>query len=493
MATIQLIDTIKIKREIWNRKKDYKTFVKLLWPELFQTEYIHNWHIDLISEIFEDLKNHKLENLIFNIPPNHGKSVHFSILFNAYVWATGNNQSDFIYSSYDNSLLNRASEKLIKLMNSKTFFGLFPHCIVPNKSSALSEFTLANNSYRFNTTCPRGAMTGRHADFLIVDDPIKPYDLKNSGVENISALLYDLKKWWDQTVTTRLKPKKSHKIVVMQRLHKHDLCGHILDSNEKFEVIKIPLKAKTSIQVKYNNFMHTINENEILDPHRYDIDKVNNWYNRLSDVDSSSQLDQDPKLKDGSIFKENWFNFWVPINFKEVEPKKNIFKSDVFEMSKNWTLSLDATFKENSISKVAFSVGVNYQNNFYLIDYSNDKLSFEKTIEQLLEYKRKYPKICNYLIEDKANGSAIISVLKNRLTGIIPYEPKGSKISRGNQASVFFKGGSVFLPFLNKNTEMVKNQLIDFPFGQNDIPDTIFQLLDFLNGHQKNVSIFSNM
>ena len=131
-------------------------------------------------------------------------------------------------------------------------------------------------------------------------------------------------------------------------------------------------------------------------------------------------------------------------------------------------ISVDATFKDgDNDDNVSITAWGKLNNDYYLIDRDNSKKDFPTTLEAIVKMKNKYPNVNSIMIEDKANGSAIISVLRQQMSGIIPVEPEGGKIARANAICPLFEAGNVFLPnklWVNDYVE----ELMSFPSGKHD-------------------------
>ena len=116
--------------------------------------------------------------------------------------------------------------------------------------------------------------------------------------------------------------------------------------------------------------------------------------------------------------------------------------------------------------------------NVYLVDLLNKQLGFVETLAAIRNFKTKYPQINMILIEDKANGSAIIQTLRREIMGIVPVEPLGSKEARARAITGFVEAGNVWLPKLEEWTEEFIDQHAKFPKGRyDDLVDSTSQAL----------------
>ena len=132
-------------------------------------------------------------------------------------------------------------------------------------------------------------------------------------------------------------------------------------------------------------------------------------------------------------------------------------------------MSVDATFKDGKDNDfVAIQVWGKREGYMYLIDAVKAHLNFPDTVSKILEIKRKYPQIRLILVEDKANGSAIIQVLKSKVPGIVAVNPEGGKVARANAVSGAIESGSVLLPEYAPFTGDFIEECSAFPNGAHD-------------------------
>lgn len=159
----------------------------------------------------------------------------------------------------------------------------------------------------------------------------------------------------------------------------------------------------------------------------------------------------------------------------------------------NLIISLDCTFKDTKSSDyVALTVWGTTEKDFYLLDCIRDRMGFTKTLDTLSDVINKYPDFNAILVEDKANGSAIIEIIQQRVRGVIPISPKESKLARAQAASTFFDSGNIYVPDPNRVIwvhDYIK-ELTQFPNAKNDDQvDSTTQALNYLrNKSQTNPS-----
>jgi len=218
-------------------RRDLNLFIERSFSELNpQTEYLHNWHIEVIADALEQCRVGKLKRLIINVPPRSLKSHMISIAFPAYL--LGHNPStSIICASYAQDLADKLAGDCRSLMTSNWYQELFPLTRLATRRPMLNDYMTTKKGFRLSTSV-NGVLTGRGADFIIIDDPLKP-DEALSETQRKTA-----NDWFDHTVVSRLNDKRTGRIIiVMQRLHEDDVVGHVLQQGD-WHLIKFPAIAE---------------------------------------------------------------------------------------------------------------------------------------------------------------------------------------------------------------------------------------------------------
>jgi predicted phage terminase large subunit-like protein len=195
---------------------------------------------------------------------------------------------------------------------------------------------------------------------------------------------------------------------------------------------------------------------------------------------------------EGNIVQAIWFKFWKPKGMTLPPVKLALSNGEYFEIEAeelpekydSEIQSWDCTFKDNKTSDyVCGGLWKRRLSNYYLIDCYHKQASFTDTIEAIKQMTRTYPGAIAKYIEDRANGTAVISSLKSQISGIIAVDATDDKIARLNAVTPVFQSGNVYLPHpkLNSWTEDMIKELLDFPNGaHDDFVDMLSQALNKL-------------
>jgi predicted phage terminase large subunit-like protein len=390
-------------------------------------------HIKFIERKIREMIAGKFHKLLVTMPPRHGKSELLSKYFPAWLLLQ-KDSSKIILTSYQSSF---AAEWGLKVRNILREFKL----INPHRSASNSFLT--TNGGSFHTAGVDGAITGKGANWLIIDDPIKNDKAAFSAVQRESVWNFYL-----ATATTRLEP--DGKIIVIQtRWHHDDLAGRILASENDWEIINIPAIAK-------QNDILNREEGQALWPERFPIEKLLEIKRTIGQYWFSALYQQEPISSQYQIFKpENW-------QFYYERPKCSY-------IIQTW----DTAFKTGEANdySVCATWGVS-DGKCYLLDLWRNKCTFLDLLQQVvLQFNIWKP--AKVLIEDAASGQDLIPTLKKNTHIPIKAVPPMAKEIRAHIVSPLVDQGIVYIPYEAIWLSDFINEHSQFPAGKNDdIVDT---------------------
>lgn len=394
-------------------------------------------HLHLLCETLEKVSKGEITRLIVTMPPRHGKSEVISKKYPA--WHVGNNPEDEIINASYSLDLSRdfsriARDTLIEHQD------IFAEKIARDNQSA-ERWTLEGHRGGVTAAGVGGPITGKGAKIAIIDDPIK-----NAEEADSEVIREKIWQWYRTTLYTRLTPD-GRIIVVMTRWHEDDLVGRLLKENaDEWTIINFPAIAE-------GNDILGRHEGEALWPqYGFNLDKLAQIKKDIGSRAWNALYQQRPSAEQGNLIHRDWWKYY-----------------DKLPELAQVVMSVDAAFKDGDNNDyVAIEVWGKVEANMYMIDCINEHLDFPATLAKIREVKSKYPQIGAILIEDKANGSAIISMLQKEIPGIIPINPDGGKVARVNAISPSIESGNVYLPRSAPWLEDFINQCSKFP---NDVHD----------------------
>lgn len=307
-----------------------------------------------------------------------------------------------------------------------------------------------------------GALTGRGAHLLIVDDPVKNREEAESAARR--ATVWD---WWTSTAYTRLEPGGAV-VLVMTRWHEDDLAGRLLAQmtagGERWDVLALPALAEADDPLGRE-------AGAPLWPARFDAEALAGIRRAIGSYDWAALYQQRPAPAEGGIFKRDWWRFYdtPPARFDEV--------------LQSW----DCAFKDAKTSDfVSGQVWGRVGADKYLLDRVHARLSFTETVKAIRALSARWPQAHAKLIEDKANGPAVIDTLTHEIAGLIAVEPQGGKEARAHAASPQVEAGNVYLPARHVApwVDEYLDELAAFPNGRydDDVDATTQALLRLTGG-----------
>lgn len=277
-------------------QKSFFTFLQTFWDVVVPTNAGHfNWHVRYLCDQLQDLAERVFRNeerkhdLIINVPPGSTKSTICSIMFPAWVW-TRMPSARIICASLTNDLAEKFSMKTRTLVNSELYRFSFPYVQLERRTKTRLWTTEGGERQSFGTG---SNVTGQHAHFIIIDDPINPYmALSDKGLAAANE-------WMDSTVSTRriitdrvLTPT----VLIMQRLHQNDPTGHWLKQHEndgKVKHICLPADLLSKSEVKPPGLKKYYTAH-LLDPVRLNFNWLAEQRNKLGEYAYACQYDQSP-------------------------------------------------------------------------------------------------------------------------------------------------------------------------------------------------------
>ena len=269
-------------------RSNFSAFLRFAFRELNPNQpLIDTWHIDVLADHLERVAKGEITRLIINLPPRSLKSLAASIALP--VWMQGRNPRLKIMAIAGSRELacdfERGTQELIKAPRLRA---LFPHL---KPEGPARNFHLPHGGQRIAGVVG-GVLVGRGADLIVVDDPIAP------GRVHDEPSRLKVKKWFDAEVIPRLNDKtKGAVIVVMQRLHHDDLCGHLLSGQQPWAHLNLPAIATEAEEWRLSSGrVYTRRKGEALAPA---IDNRLTLFKRMLDIGAynfGAQYQQKPFL-----------------------------------------------------------------------------------------------------------------------------------------------------------------------------------------------------
>src|SRR5438034_3093534 len=269
-------------------RQDFVTFAARCFQDLNpQAELAMNWHIEVIAAKLTAVREGKIRRLIINVAPRSLKSLLASIAFPA--WCLGHDPSaQILCVSYAQDLADKLARDCRSIVMSPWYRQIFPTRLAPHRQ-AVQEFITTRQGYRLATSTG-GVLTGRGADIILIDDPLKPEEALSDAQRKAAN------EWYDHTLYSRLNDKRHGAIVIiMQRLHEDDLVGHVL-AQEGWEILSFPAIAEKDEEHRIETILEprrfTRRQGEALHPDREPLEVLDRIRRTIGEHNFAGQYQQ---------------------------------------------------------------------------------------------------------------------------------------------------------------------------------------------------------
>lgn len=387
-------------------------------------------HSAAISRAFVETTQDKAGGrLIVTVPPQYGKSEIVSV--HGPAWALDHHpRKRLVIAGYEHNFARRWGGKVRDLIANHP--DEFRVRVTGGTRAAAGEWTTTAGGGLFCTGIG-GPLTGRGADGMIIDDPFKNW------AEAASPTIRDnVWEWWRSVARTRLQPG-AWVVVCMTRWHEDDLVGRLTNPAKnpdaaRWRVLRLPALAEEPDD-RLPGFDPTGRQpGEPLEPRRYSLEEVQSLTRDLGPYLAAGMLQQRPSPEEGGVFKRSWWRYYDRM------PQPHTF--DLV-----WA-SWDMAFKDTATSSyVVGQVWGLRDADRFLLDQVRGRMGWLETKAAVSQLHAKWPRAVPILVEDKANGPAILAELGATIPGLEPFSPgQDSKYVRALSISGYVSAGNVWLP-----------------------------------------------
>jgi predicted phage terminase large subunit-like protein len=455
-VVLQLTEELKKRKQKEKAQDKFLEFVNSMWEN-----FIHGRHHEIMAEAFERVARGELKRLIINMPPRHTKSEFASYLLPA--WFLGKFPTKkVIQTSHTAELATDFGRKVRNLVDSEAYKNIFPNVALQSDSKAAGRWNTSHGGTYFAIGVG-GAVTGKGADLLIIDDP---HSEQEAILAEVNPEIYDkVHEWYSSGPRQRLQPGGSI-VVVMTRWSKRDLTAQVVKSSvqrggEEWEVIELPaiLPSGNPLWPQFWSLEELTALKEELPVHKW-----------------MAQYMQAPTGAEGALIKREWWKEW-----EHDKPPRCDY------IIQSW----DTAFNKGTRNdfSACITLGIFHPEDephpqIILLDAFKERMEFPELKAKALElYKEYEPDCC--IIEAKAAGTPLLQELRSIGIPLQDYTPvRGNdKITRVNAVADLFASGMVWAPQTRWAEEVIE-EFASFPQGEHDdLVDSMTQaLLRFRQG-----------
>ena len=451
--TLKYILKSKLLEKQERNQNNFLGFVKEVWPD-----FVQGYHHKIYAEKLDRVAKGELKRLIVNMPPRHTKSEFASHLFPAFFMGR-HPKAKLIQTTHTGELSIRFGRKTKNLLESDEYARVFPNVTLAADSKAAGRWE-SNHGGEYFAAGVGGAITGRGADLLVIDDPHSEQDALSPTV------LDGHYEWYTSGPRQRLQPGGAI-VLVMTRWSTKDLTGRLLAAQAKdeltdqWEVVEFP--AVINDKPMWGNF--------------WDMPGLMKVKASIPLTKWQAQWMQAPTSEEGAIIKREWWRTWED---EDIPKLQYVIQSYDTAYSKKETADYSAITTWG-----VFEPEEDAKPNLILLDAKRGRWNFPELKKKAMEeYKYWEPEAV--LIEAKASGLPLTHELQKSGIPVINYTPSrgNDKHSRVNSVAPLFESGAIWAPN-KKFAEEVIEECAAFPFGDNDdyVDSTTQALMRYRQGY----------
>lgn len=373
-------------------------------------------HHHLIAERLMAVERGEIDRLMIFMPPRHGKTQLASIHFPA--WYLGRNPDKRILAaSYAASLAYRISRQSRNLVGAPGW--PFRDVRLASDLSAVQQWDIADHRGGYQAAGVGGGLTGGGGHIILIDDPVK-------NQEEADSANYRESVWgWFQSVAYTRQEEQAAIVLIMTRWHADDLAGRLLtaqaNGGDHWEVLHLPAVAE---------------DGSALWPEKYDEAALARIKAAVGSRVFAALYQGQPSNDDTAMLKREWWRFYGG-------PTGHALPTAFDQSLQSW----DMTFKGGVANDyVAGQLWEKAGADCYLTDRVKERLDFPATLDALRGMTARRPDVVTKLVEDTANGPAVIATLQHEIGGIVAVRPEGGKVARVNAIAGLVEAGNVYLP-----------------------------------------------
>jgi len=484
-------------------RREMRQFVKGAWSTVEPgKQFVGGPHIDAICDHLTFVSLGDIDDLVINIPPRHSKSTIVAVMWPAWEW-TWNPSEQWLFTTYAQDLTIRDSVKCRRLIMSPWYRERWADKFhLSGDLNQKKRFDNNHNGYRLATSVG-GSATGEGGDKIVVDDA---HNMKEINSDVIRQGVLD---WWSDVMSTRgNNPKRLGRVIVAQRGHHKDICGHVLQQGgwvhlnlpgyyrAKTHCTTVSLKdgpkrdAEKQPPALLERFSEPLEKGEViwedwrskeeqlLAPQRFGPKEMKKLQGELTQRAFEAQIQQNPSAEGGNILKLAHWRRWQDTEMPEFDMVIQTYDTAFEEQEEN-DCSARTTWgifewEERSSPDLPWQLRFDGQKRMcaIMLERMNERLEFPDLRKDALESAARW-KPDRILVEKKASGHSLIQELKRAGLPVTKIKVSDSKWARAHAASLVLERGCLWYVKRRWSAE-VMDQCAEFPTGEfDDLVDTV--------------------
>lgn len=425
------LDLEEIKEDAW--RLNVSTFAE----RVSRGRWIAFPWLEYLLDVVQDKIAQGGARILINAPPRHGKSESIAHWLPSW-FLDWNPRARVILASYSDTYAARWGLAVRdEFAEDKPTWTR----IRPDKSLVSDWQTKDGGGMR--SVGVGGSVTGHGADLLVIDDPHKDWEEAMSLTAR--SRVHD---WVEGTIAPRLEPGGSI-VLIQTRWHEDDETGRLAaKEDEHWDLLKFPALSEGEGDLLGRGV------DVPLCPERYPFEVLDEIRRARGSYRWAGLYQQRPAPIRGGIIRRDWFGYWQP--------------GDGIPSDARWIISIDPTQKQSGTSFFVAQVWAAASGKYFLVDQFRSRVSFLESIHAILKLRQKWPQVEEVVVEESANGPALIDALKSSVPGLQSRPAKSSKEARLLAISGIAESGSIFLPASVDWLDAFIQEVILFPNAAND-------------------------
>lgn len=450
-----LADKLESREKELRRWSTPGELAKAIEPSTVQTPAL-----DLIDEALVDVEAGRCDRLILNLPPQEGKSTRVTT-YGPLWFLTRNPDRRVAVVSYAQDLAEEFGRNIRNHIedNQGDEGSLDLGLRIAADNNAIRRFRIANRLGGVRAVGLSGGLTGKAVDALFIDDPI-------SNLEQAFSKTYRDRAWnfWTSVANTRLAPG-APVVLVLTRWHEDDLAGRLLKAEDahRWRVINIAAQAEEDDPLgrEPGEWLQSARRRTV---EQWEQIKV-----AVGPKVFQSLYQGNPTIDDGGVFPKEWARYDQPMWVERPDGSRIILGlvENGYEIAQSWDLTFaDTDGSDFVVGQTWLRVGINA----YLVDQVRERMNFTATLDAIKAMSARWPQSLMKLVENRANGPAVINALQQQIPGFVPVEPQGSKMARASAVSPLAHSKNIILPSAQilPGVEDLIEEARSFPAGVHD-------------------------
>lgn len=477
-------------------------FIEVMWPAVEPgRQFVRGWMLEAMCDHLQAVTDGHIRKLLINVPPGCMKSLTTNVFWPAWEWGPRRMPHlRYVGASYSADLTIRDNRRCRQVIGYDVYQRMWGDVYeISSDQDAKVKFETSARGWKLATSVG-GAVVGERGDRFIIDDP---HNIKVVESERIRDATLQ---WFTEIVPSRVNdPDKSVFIIIMQRVHERDISGLILAKELGYEYLCLPMEYESDHPHPSKSSLGFVDprkkDGELLWPERFSGVYVESFKEQLrawgGGYAEAGQLQQRPAPRGGGMFQRKWWKFYETSAsgyFGNARPTGcTTEQAEPLPKKFDWVvISCDSAFKSTTTgSRVSIMVIAGKGPFRYVLENVTKPMTFRETCEAIATLGEdgrvnggllaRYPECSRVLIEDKANGPAIIDTLRQSISSIIPITPEGGKESRASAIQPAVESGHVLLPDGAPWLDDFVHEFASFPVGaKDDQVDALSQTLIYM-------------